>query len=111
MNLVGRVLFALPMAVFGLFHFTNGQAMAGVVPSYIPGGIIWVYITGIALIAAAVSIIIEKMTKLSGLLLGIMLAIFALAIHLPGGEASMPSLLKDLALAGAAFYISANGKN
>ncbi|MCU0447702.1 MAG: DoxX family protein [Microscillaceae bacterium] len=111
MNLAGRVLFALPMAVFGLFHFMNAGAMKGMVPNYIPGGVVWVYITGIALIAAAVSIIIEKMTKLSGLLLGIMLLIFAFTIHLPGGETSMPSLLKDLALAGAAFYISANGKN
>jgi uncharacterized membrane protein len=111
MGLIGRVLFALPLAVFGLFHFLNGGQMAGMVPSYFPGGVIWVYLTGAALIAAAVSIIMNKMNKLSGLLLGIMLVIFALTIHLPGGQASMPSLLKDLALAGAAFYFSSTAKD
>ena len=105
----GRILYAAVMGLFGVFHFLNGDAMAGMVP--IPGGVIWVYLTGLALVLAAVSIIIKKKMALATMLLGIMLVIFALSIHLPGGEASMPSLLKDLALAGAAFYISGNSED
>jgi putative oxidoreductase len=107
---LGRLLYAIPIAVFGLFHFMNADGMAGIVP--IPGGVIWVYLTGLALIAAAVSIIIQKKASLATMLLGVMLLIFALSIHLPaliGGDQSvMPNLLKDIALSGAAFYMSAH---
>ncbi len=111
--LIGRILFAIPMLMFGVFHFGNADGMAGMVP--IPGGVIWVYLTGIALIAASVSIIINKKMKLATMLLGIMLLIFVLSIHLPGliggNESSMPMLLKDLGLAGGAFFISGNSSD
>lgn len=112
-NQVSRYLYALPFGVFGIMHFMNAGAMAGMVP--FPGGAFWIYLTGLALLAASISIIIEKKVRLAGLLLGIMLLIFVLSIHLPGvlsgGEAatsSMPNLLKDAALAGAAWYIAGN---
>jgi putative oxidoreductase len=44
----GKYLLAIPMAIFGLFHFISGPAMAGMVPEVIPGGVLWVYLTGIA---------------------------------------------------------------
>lgn len=109
----GRYLFALPFAVFGIFHFMNASSMAGMVP--IPGGVFWIYFTGVALLAAAVSFAIGKKVTLAATLLGIMLIIFVLAIHLPGTinaenpqamQMSMTSLLKDLALAGASFYLA-----
>ena len=113
---VGRILYALPFAFFGLFHFMNGSQMAGMVP--VPGGVFWVYLTGAALLAASISMLIEKKTKLACVLLGVMLVIFALSIHLPaviesGGEdaASMTNLLKDLALAGGAWVLGGNYKS
>lgn len=108
---VARIIFGLPFAVFGILHFINASAMAGMVP--IPGGVFWVYLTGIALLAASISILIEKYTRLACILLGIMLLIFVLSIHLPaviGGEMqpSMSNLLKDLALAGGAWTLAGN---
>lgn len=104
---VGKYLFLIPFIIFGIFHFISGQQMAALVPSFIPGGVIWVYLTGVALIAAPVGVFIGKYAKLAMFLLGVMLLIFVLTIHLPGvaggNEQSMPSLLKDLALAGAAW--------
>ena len=89
--------------------------MAGMVPSFIPGGVIWVYLTGVALLAAAVAIIIQKKARLAGLLLAAMLLIFVLTIHLPGvmggNESSMPGLLKDIALAGAALGFAGTAKD
>ena len=108
---ISRYLFALPFAMFGLMHLMKANDMTGMVPSFIPGGVFWVYITGLALMAAAISIIIKKKEKLATLLLGIMLVIFVLTIHLPGGEASMANLLKDLSLAGAAFFFSGLAKD
>lgn len=111
LSIAGRIVYALPIGVFGLFHFMNASAMAGMVPSWIPGGIFWIYLTGAALIAAAISIIIRKKAALASFLLGVMLLIFAITIHLPGmiaeQQISTTMFLKDAALAGAAFFISA----
>ncbi|MFQ5538076.1 MAG: DoxX family protein [Gemmatimonadota bacterium] len=110
---VGRVLFALPMLVFSFFHFTNAGAMAAFVP--IPGGTFWVYLTGLALLAAAIAILTGKQAVLATRLLGLMILIFALSIHLPGVlkapdpaamQLSMTNFLKDTALAGAAWVLS-----
>jgi len=110
---VARIIFAVPLAIFGLFHFMNGPAMAGMVP--IPGGVFWVYLTGAALLAAAISILIKKQARLACLLLALMLTIFALSIHLPGAlggdQASVSSMLKDLALAGAALAFAGRFEN
>lgn len=107
---LGKYLFAVPFAVFGLLHFAAADGMAGMVP--LPGGVIWVYLTGVALIAAAVSIIIGKMDKLATFLLGVMMLVFVALIHgkgvMGGDQMAMPSLLKDLALAGAAWLYAGN---
>lgn len=106
---LGRYLYALPFGVFGIFHFINTSQMAGMVP--IPGGAVWVYLTGLAMLAACIAIIIGKQARLAAILLGVLLLIYVLSIHLPaviGGDmqASMTNLLKDLALAGGAWFIA-----
>lgn len=110
---LGRILYALPFGIFGLFHFMNASQMQGMVP--FPPQIVWVYVTGAALLAACISIVINKKAKLASLLLGIMLLIFVLAIHLPnalgGDHAAVANLLKDAALAGAAFVIAGISKD
>ncbi len=115
---VARYLYAIPFGIFGVIHFMNGSDMAGMVP--IPGGVIWVYLIGVALIAACVSIIIQKYTRLACLLLALLLIIFVLSMHLPGVigaeddmamAASMSSLLKDTALAGGALILANNYEN
>jgi hypothetical protein len=86
--------------------------MSGMVPAFIPGGVIWIFITGIAFILAAVSIFTRRYITIACLLLGIMLMIFILTIHLPavarGGISSpnLGNLLKDMALAGSAFFFA-----
>ena len=105
---VGRFLFAIPMAIFGVLHFMNGQAMAGMVP--IPGGVLWVYVTGVALVAAAVAIMIGKMASLASQLLALFLLLTAFTVHLPavlgGDQNAMSQVLKDVALAGGALILS-----
>ena len=114
---VARYLYAIPFRIFGVMHFINGSQMAGYVPSFIPGGVFWVYLVGVALIAACVSIIIGKYTKLACLLLALLLIIFVLTMHVPGVlneatmQASMPNLLKDSALAGGALILANNYDN
>ena len=103
---LGKYLFAIPFLVFGIMHFAGADQMAAMAP----GGKMMVYFTGVALIAAAVSIFIGKMDKLASLLLALMLILFVVFIHAKGlggteaeMQAAMPNLLKDLSLAGAAL--------
>ncbi len=115
---VGKYLYAIPFLIFGLMHLMKGGDMMGYVPSFIPGGVFWVYLTGLALIAASVSIFTNKKTKLACLLLAIMLMVFILTIHIPGlfsddamqTQMAMTMMLKDLALAGAALMISGSSE-
>lgn len=109
LSTIGRYLYALPFGVFGLFHFMNAEQMAGMVP--IPGGEFWVYVTGLAMLAACISILIEKKARLACILLGVLLLIYVFSIHIPavvGGEMqpAMTNLLKDTALAGGAWFLA-----
>lgn len=109
---VARILFAIPMLIFGMMHFMNAGMMAGMVP--LPGGVFWVYLTGLGLVAASISIFTQKFTKIACLLLAVMLMMFVLTIHLPGVmsgdpakmQMAMPNMLKDMALAGAALLLA-----
>jgi putative oxidoreductase len=109
---IGRYLFFLPFIGFGLNHMTQANMMAGMVPDFFPGGALWVYVTGLAQLAAVVSGLMGKYDKLAFTLLGIMLIIFALSIHLRammGGDAmAITGLLKDLGLAGASFMYASH---
>lgn len=112
---LGRPLFAAVFAIFGLLHLAMGGNMTGAVPAWAPGpAIFWVYLTGLAMVAAAGSLFTGKQEKLAAALLGVLLLIFAFTVQLPmvigGNQSAMPSLLKDLALAGAAFFFSAQAK-
>lgn len=106
---LGRWIFPLPFAIFGLMHFMNAQMMADyVVPAYMPMKTIWVFLSGAGLIAAAVSMYIGKYDKLATTLLAVMLLLIVLMVHLPGAMAggdgattSMSMLLKDAGLMGA----------
>jgi len=104
----GKYLYLTPFAVFGVFHFMNADAMSGMVPAFLPFKLYWVYLTGITLIAPLIAVILGKKVRLAFELLGLMLLLFAVLIHLPkvieGDQMAMPMFLKDVALAGAAWF-------
>lgn len=112
---VGKLMYAGPMAMFGIFHFMSAEGMTGIVPDFLPAPIVFVYLTGVALILTAVAIVIGNKAKLATQLLGLMLALFAVLIHLSGFLAQDPAsssmFLKDIALAGAAWYMSSHLSN
>ncbi len=105
---LGKYLFALPFLMFGLFHFMSADAMA---PMAFNQPVL-VYLSGLGLVAAAVSILIGKMDKLATVLLGVMMLLFVFLVHLQGAmnndNAAMAALLKDLAMAGAAWMYAAH---
>ena len=115
MKNLGKYLYIAPIAIFGLMHFAAGNQMSGMVPGWLPFSIGWVYLTGLSMIAATVALIINKKAKLAMTLLGVELVLFVLLLHLPavlgGDQMAMPMVLKDLSMAGGAFYIASGLKD
>ena len=122
-HIISRIaiyLLSIVMIVFGIYHFQHPKNMLVYVPSYVPGGIIWVYFVGIAFILAALAFISNRLVKIAGYLLAFLLLIFVVTIHLPnylhsGAEEmqqmAFVSLLKDTALAAFALHIASNARH
>lgn len=108
---VGRVFLSIPFIVFGLMHFMNAGAMSGLVPGWLPGGVIWVYLTGAANLAAGLGVAFNRYVKPAAVGLMGLLSLYILAVHVPGlfGEGSfqmaMQGLLKDVGLLGGAILV------
>ncbi|HRN79384.1 MAG TPA: hypothetical protein PKY29_06470 [Ferruginibacter sp.] len=111
------VVFAIIMGLFGIFHLFYADTMAKKVPDYVPGGVIWVYITGTGFILFALAILLNKYTKLACYSLAAMLLIFIFTIHVPmvvSGEnefvkqEALLMMLKDIGLTIAALLVGYN---
>jgi uncharacterized membrane protein len=122
-HLVSRIaviILGIVLIAFGLYHFTSPDSLVTFVPGFLPGGNIWIYITGTAFILAGIAFILHKKVRLAGYLLALLLIIFVLTIHLPnylnsGGaemrQAAFVNLLKDTAIAAFALYLASNARN
>ena len=113
---VGTIFYALVIGFFGINHFLNGTGMQKMVPSFLPGGVVWVYITGACLVAASIALLIDKQTRLAGILLALFLLLIVLTVHLPAvlhapdsnaRRFPMTNLIKDTGLAAAAILVAA----
>ena len=108
----GPLFYAIPMGVFGTEHFTITQQVAGIVPSWMPLHLFWVYLVGTAVIAASISIILDKHARLAATLFGCMLLLFVALIHIPnlvathGARLFWVICLRDIAFSGGAFALA-----
>ena len=109
---LGRVFYAVPLAMFGAEHLAGPRILAQLVPAWIPARLFWAYFVGFALLAAAISLILSKYEQLSLTLLGIMFFLFVILVHLPRVAAnpndriSWAVVLRDLAFAGGAWALA-----
>ncbi|MEO5685398.1 MAG: DoxX family membrane protein [Chitinophagaceae bacterium] len=107
---IAIIAYALVIIVFGVTHFVNTQEMRNFVPAFVPGGGVWVYITGACLIASGLAMIINQKVRLAALLLTVLLLSFALTIHLPrlmnGFDSGVGLIMKDVGLAAGALLIA-----
>jgi uncharacterized membrane protein len=117
---VGTIFYALVIGFFGINHFLEGTGMQKMVPSFLPGGVIWVYLTGACLIAAAIAFLINRQVRLAGLLLCLFLLLIVLTVHLPAvlhapdnsaRRFPMTNLIKDTGLAAAALLVAGSKRN
>ena len=107
---IARYIFAVPFALFGILHLTNADKMAGMIP--VPGGAFWLYFTGVALIAAAASIITGKLTRIACFSLALYLVLVIVTIHIPSlsnpqmAQMAVSGILKDTSLLGGALLMA-----
>jgi len=127
LSTIGRILFALPFGIMGLNHFLMTSYYVGMMSTFIPGGGYTIIITGLALIAACISIIAKRYIQLSCLLLALLLFLFILTIHIPGlfdttevtiltmhtkfSTLAFIELMKDASLMGGALMIAGIYRN
>ena len=115
-KLISRIIMALPIAIFGLFHLTNGHAVSAAVPAWLPGPMFWVYLTGTFHILYAIFAIGNiRYAAWFALIMAGLLFFYAFLIHLPGmlaaGKDQMKSMgeminmLKDTVMGGGALYL------
>jgi putative oxidoreductase len=109
---IGRILFAIPFALFGINHFLMLDYYLGMLTSFVPLGAYTIILTGIMMIAASISIITKILVRFSTLLLAALLFIFIVTIHIPhlfedaDKTITIISLLKDISLMGASLMIA-----
>ena len=112
---IGTIIYALVIAFFGINHFLSGTGLQNTVPRFIPGGIFWVYITGVALIAASIAILIGKYDFAAAIGISIFLFTIVLTVHVPAvvnapDDRAMrfpiTNLMKDTAMGAAALIIA-----
>jgi putative oxidoreductase len=109
---IGRILFAIPFALFGINHFLMTDYYLGMLTSFIPLGAYTIILTGIMLIVASISIITKKFVRFSTIMLAILLFIFILTIHIPhlftesDKTVTIVALLKDISLMGGSLMIA-----
>ena len=109
--IIGRVLFALPFGLMGLNHFLMTNIFLGMMSSFVPAGAYTILIIGALLIAASISIILNKNIKLACFGLAGLLFLFIATIHIPGlftinWQLALVELLKDAGLMGGALLFA-----
>jgi len=109
---IGRILFAIPFALFGINHFMMTDYYVGMLTSFIPLGAYTIILTGIMLIVTSVSIITKRFVKFSTYILAGLLFVFIVTIHIPhlisdaDKTTTIIALLKDISLMGGSLMIA-----
>jgi uncharacterized membrane protein len=111
---LGTVLFAITIVCFGILHFVFGKEASGLVPSWIPWHLFWIYFAGVALLGSGIAIILKIKIRLAATLLGTMILIWFIILHTPRVITSpatdmadeMASAFLALAYGGTAWVIA-----
>jgi len=103
----------------GIQHFVYADFVMKLVPAWIPNPRFWVYLTGIALIAGGVGLLLPKTQRLAAIaatMVGIMILLWVLLLHIPRALANVhdasetSGVFEALALSGAAFILADRGR-
>ena len=94
----------------GIQHFVYVTFVMQLVPAWIPGPRFWVYLTGTALIAGGIGILLSPTRRLAATLVGIMILLWVVLLHIPRAFASpqdpgeTSAIFEALALSGGGVH-------
>lgn len=83
LRLVARVAVGLMLVVFGAVHWLYVEAIAGMIPDWMPGREIWPLFTGTANVAAGLAIASGVLARPASAAVGAMFASWILLVHAP----------------------------
>jgi len=112
--LFGPLFYAAPLAGFGTEHFTLTEAIASIVPAWIPWHLFWAYFVGTCFIAAALSLVTRIQVRLSASLLALTFFLFVVLMDVPGWAQDprnrfAPTLaLRELSFCGGPLALAAS---
>lgn len=78
-----RLAIGFMLVVFGMIHWLYIDAIAGMIPDWIPGRALWPWVTGAANVAAGLAITSNVQARLAAGLVGGMFASSILLVHTP----------------------------
>lgn len=109
--LLGAVLLGTFLVVGGVQHFVYANFVEKLVPAWMPGRRSWVFVTGAALIAGGVGLVIPNTARTAALLMALMIFLWLL-LHIPRALATWPeagetaAIFEALATAGTALMLA-----
>lgn len=80
---LGPVFEAVALAIFAAEHFLMARDLAPIVPRWLPGPLFWTYFVGVALLAAAISLIGWRCVRWSASLLALFFLLIVFLVDLP----------------------------
>lgn len=75
--------FSACLLVYAMLHFVYADYIATLIPSWIPVHLFWSYFVGVAFLASAVGIAINRAGRLAAMLMGLMFYLWFAIVHLP----------------------------
>ncbi len=99
-----RILYFLPLTLFGVMHFAMPKYFEFLVPEFIYGGVFWGCFAGFALTAAGIAIMANILPKIAAICLIIFVLTFIITVDIPefiyGNDRNrfFISFLKDISL-------------
>jgi uncharacterized membrane protein YphA (DoxX/SURF4 family) len=109
---LGRLFYAVPLAVFGSEHFTITPVIAALVPRWMPAPTFWTYLVGAAFLCAALAIATRVHARLAAALVGMTFFIFVSVMDLPAAVVNPHSRFfwalaaRELAFSGGALALA-----
>ncbi len=108
---LGRFGFAISLPAFGVAHFIYDEFTAAMVPAWIPARMFWAYFTGVAHIAAGLSLIANIVPRWGATLLALMFTSFAILVNLTralemGARVEWTGFCIAMSLTGAAWVVA-----
>ncbi|HEX4075184.1 MAG TPA: hypothetical protein VHX49_07280, partial [Candidatus Acidoferrales bacterium] len=112
--LFGPLFYAAPLAAFGTEHFTLNQAIASIVPAWMPWHVFWAYFVGACFILGPLSLMTRIQARLAASLLALTFFLFVVLMDAPAwaqnprDRIAAALALRELSFSGGALALAAS---